>query len=52
MHLVLRNNTKNGKHYFAVEKFDVLKLDAEKGHVHFDNLFNGDKSLGMFCPTF
>ncbi|XP_073995471.1 protein takeout-like [Rhodnius prolixus] len=46
LHLVLRNNTKNGKHYFAVEKFDVLKLDAEKGHVHFDNLFNGDKSLG------
>lgn len=37
---------KNGLTYLTVEKL-LLKFKTENMHLKFDNLFNGDKALGM-----
>jgi hypothetical protein len=40
--------TKNGKIYWKVVKFEAKARNVDSFKVHFENLFNGDKALSKY----
>ncbi|KAK9504734.1 hypothetical protein O3M35_011000 [Rhynocoris fuscipes] len=50
-HKKLKETSKNGKRYYEVTG-EEFEFDVDKVHLHFDNLFNGDKTLGDTTNAF
>lgn len=49
--ILTKKIVKNGKGYMQIEK-SKLDFDTTEVFVHFDNLFNGNKELGMTTNDF
>jgi hypothetical protein len=46
MHIPYEERTKSGDVYWDIKPYNILLKNIKKVTVHFDHLFNGDKTLG------